>query len=85
MKNQKINKKSKKFVHIFSSDLPLVNRDFLSTSNSYIEPNIGPMHDLDDVSLVEIFLYGHKSLNPAQNKGILNATIEYILKTERFT
>ena len=48
-----------------------------------IEPNVGSVHDLDDINLVDIFLYDHKSLNPAK-KRILNATIEYILKAERF-
>ena len=59
--------------------------DLLSTINSYIEPYFESLHDMDDISLIDILLYGHKSLNPAQNKGILNATIEYILKTERFS
>ena len=54
-------------------------QDLFSTINSYIEPNHQSVHDL-----VDTFLYGHKTLNPAQNKRILSATIEYVRKTERF-
>ena len=48
-----------------------------------MEPKL-TVHTLDNNSLVEILLYGHDDLNSFQNKSLLNATIRYIQKTERF-
>ena len=59
-------------------------KDLFLTTNSFIEPKLQSLHALDNTSLIEIILYGHKSLNPSQNKGLLSATIDYIRKTERF-
>ena len=59
-------------------------KELLTTINSVIELKIQSVHAFDNISLIEILLYGHENLNPSQNKGILSATIDYIQKTERF-
>ena len=40
--------------------------------------------NVDDLILSNILLYGKKTLNPVQNRKILNATLNYIRKTGRF-
>ena len=40
---------------------------------------------IDDPYLVQIILYGNQNFNPFENNSILNATINYILFTERFS
>ena len=52
--------------------------------DSLTEGKLPHLNTLDNFSLTEILLYGHESLNPNQNKGVLNATIDYIQNTERF-
>ena len=59
-------------------------KDLLQITNLLVEPKIQSLHTLDNTCLTEILLYGHKSLNPSQNKSLLSATIDYICKTERF-
>ena len=59
-------------------------KKLLETVDSLIEGKLPPVHTLENSSLTEILLYGHETLNPPQNKAILNATIDYIRKTERF-
>ena len=54
------------------------------TVNLFIAGELPCMHNLENSSLIEILLYGHESLSPYQNKGVLNATINNIRKTERF-
>ena len=39
----------------------------------------------DNPVLTQFLLYGNKALNPAQNQGILNATLTYIRNTGRFS
>ena len=34
---------------------------------------------------LELYLYGHRSLNPIDNRNILLSTIEYIKDTRRFS
>ena len=52
------------------------------TTNPLIEPELPSVHALDSTSLTEI--YGHKCLNPSENKRLLSTTIEYIRKPGRF-
>ena len=59
-------------------------KKLFETADLFIEGKLSRMHTLENSSLIEILLYGHESLNPYQNKGVLNATIDYIRKTERF-
>ena len=59
-------------------------KKLFETDDSLIEGKLPRVDNLENSSLTEILLYGHGSLNPSQNKGALNATINYIHKTERF-
>ena len=68
-----------------AQELNQPRKDLFQIANHIIEPKIQSLRTLDDTSLIEILLYGHKSLNPSQNKSLLSATIEYIRNTERFS
>ena len=59
-------------------------KKLFETIDSLIEQKLPPVHTLDNSTLIKILLYGHDTLNPLQNKGLLNATIDYITNTERF-
>ena len=41
-------------------------------------------HGLPVTNFVELFLYGHPSLNESDNGNLLLATLEFIIKTKRF-
>ena len=43
------------------------------------------MHFLDDMNLVQLLLYGHEKLKRHENHSILNATINFIKTTSRFS
>ena len=58
--------------------------ELLENFRPFIEPKLTPVHTLDNNSLIEILLYGHDDLSSFENKGLLNETIKYIQKTERF-
>ena len=59
--------------------------DFLSTINPIINSKIQNVQFIDDPTLVQIMLYGNENLNPLDNNFVLNATINYICSTERFS
>ena len=51
-----------------------------------IDPFIDQLNkELDRNNLSEILLYGHKDLNPMQNRSILEATLDYIQNTRRLS
>ena len=53
---------------------------------SIVQPIIHGLSNIsNDKSMSKILLYGSKSLNPTQNKEILNATLVYAQTTGRFT
>ena len=54
------------------------------TVDSLLKQKLPPVHTLENSSLIDILLYGHETLKPFQNKGVLNVTIDYIRTTERF-
>ena len=47
-------------------------------------PITSELPNSDDESMVNVLLYGSKTLNPTQNIDILNATLAYIQSTGRF-
>ena len=49
---------------------------------SRIEASVGRLDNVEN--LAQILLYGHPSLSNAENKNILNATLDFIIKTKRF-
>ena len=59
--------------------------DLLSTINPIINSKIQNVQFIDDPTLVQIMLYGNENLNPSDNNFVLNATINYIDSTERFS
>ena len=59
--------------------------DLLSTINPIINSKIQNVQFIDDPTLVQIMLYGNENLNPLDNNFVLNATINYIYSTERFS
>ena len=53
---------------------------------SIVQPIIHGLSNIfNDKNMSKILLYGSKSLNPTQNKEILNATLVYAQTTGRFT
>ena len=51
-----------------------------------VDPFIDQLNKvLDRNNLSEILLYGHKDLNPMQNRSILLATLDYIQNTRRLS
>ena len=46
---------------------------------------VNNMHFLDDMNLVQLLLYGHEKLKRHENHSILNATINFIKTTSRFS
>ena len=50
-----------------------------------IQPLVSNLPNISENStLCKVLLYGNKTLNPAQNKEILNTTLTYICNTGRF-
>ena len=51
-----------------------------------INPIINQLNtELDNTHLCQILLYGNETLNPLLNRSILEATLDYILKTKRLS
>ena len=54
----------------------------LETINPFL---ISKNLELDSSALCKVLLYGNKVFNPSQNKTILEATLEFIRNSERFS
>ena len=50
-----------------------------------VQPILNSTPNVDDLVMSHILLYGKKALNPTQNREILNATLDYIRNTGRFS
>ena len=65
-----------------------IQRDTLISTISPIfnsNPKNPNIINLDDAAKVKTLLYGNKNLNLMENKSILNATIQYIISTNRLS
>merc|ERR1711928_278693 len=68
---------------IFYSIVHFLSREELMAT---IQPILNEFTQIDDDSTMSSFLmYGSKTLNPLQNKEILNATLTFICSTGRFS